>query len=294
MQLTLKKDKPWLWYTVFAVCLTVILLYIKFPSESLTRYIRIEAEKRYPDIKIGFDKISLTLSPGIKIRGLKISLSQDPETPVYVSEKSKIRVSILGLLKGDPKYYFTSMVKGGEISGIIEEKDGVKKVDASIDIKEIRLDENVFVHPIINERVEGILTGKITFMGNLSDPIKGTTELSLNMADGKVKFLEPFLGIDRVDFKGINLSGIIDNKKLTIKELNMTGGPLNGNITGTILINSSDFPASRLNLKAEIEPTPSLSQDMPEVERLIKNMMKGGKLRLDIPGTIESPSPKIR
>ena len=298
MKLSIREDKKWFWYLILAVFFTVLLLYIKFPSEAVTNYIRVQAEKSFPDLNISFKKIGLTLSPGIKIKGLTISFKTDPGAPVYFSEKSSLRVSIPGWLKGDPKYYFESYVKGGRISGIVEEKKEVKKdrVDATIDIEGIKLDENIFIHPVINERVEGVLTGKIIFMGNLSDPITGTTELSLNMADGKVKFLKPFLGMDRVNFKRINFSGVFDNRRLNIKDLKMTGGPLNGSASGTVRI-SNNLLNSRLNLKAEIEPLPSLSQEMPDVGKainLMKNRMKDGKLRFDITGTPDRPLPKIR
>ena len=149
MYLTFKKNNQWLWYLIFAVCLAVVLLYINFPSEALTNYVKIQAEKSNPDINIDFDKIALTLSPGIKIRGLRISLKADPGTPVYVSEKTSIRVSIFNLLKGNPKYYFDSSVNGGSISGFLEEKNEVQKerVDITIDIEGIKLDENLFIHP---------------------------------------------------------------------------------------------------------------------------------------------------
>lgn len=296
MKLNIKEDKQWLWYTIFAVCFTILLLYIKFPSEAVTKYVRVEAEKNFPDLNINFRKIGLALSPGIKIEGLRVSFKEAPDTPVYISEKSSIRISILSWLKGDPKYYFKSNVKGGEISGFIEEKNELKKerMDATIDIKGVKLDENSFIHPIVRERIEGILSGKVTFMGNLSDPIRGNSVLSLNLSEGSYKLKEPFLGINRIGFKNINLSGIINNQRFNIKDMKMTGGPFSGTATGTVRINSSNLFNSRLDLKAEIEPTPSLAQDMPGVERLIKNMMKGGKLRVDLQGTIESPSFKIR
>lgn len=294
MKLNIKEDKQWLWYTIFAVCFTILLLYIKFPSEAVTKYVRVEAEKNFPDINIDFKKIGLALSPGIKIEGLRVSLKEDPDTPVYISEKSSIRVSIISWLKGSSKYYFKSMVKGGEISGFLEEKKELKKerIDATIDIKGVKLNENSFIHPIVSERIEGILSGKVTFMGDLSDPIRGNSELSLYLSEGSFKLKEPFLGINRIGFKNINLLGIIDNLRFNIKEMKMTGGPFNGTATGSVRINSSNFFNSRLNLETEIEPTPSLAQDMPEVERYIK--MKGDKLKVDLLGPLDNITYKFK
>lgn len=298
MRLPLKDNKQWLLYLLFAVFLTVLLLYIKFPSEALTNYVRVKAEKGSPGIIIDFKKIGLTLAPGIKIKGLSISLREDPETPVYVSEKTSIRVSVLGWLTGDSKYFFTSIVKGGEISGVLKEKNEVKKerIEASIDIKGIRLDDRSFIHPVISERIEGVLTGKVTYTGNLSDPLKGDVEIFLDIADGRIKLKEPVLDMNVLEFKDINISGVMDNRRFTVKDLNMTGGPVSGNATGTVQIDNV-FLNSRLNLRAELEPSPDLSRDMPEVGNAInamKNLMKDGKFRLDIQGTLDRPLPKFR
>ena len=294
MRLNIKDNKR-LWYLVFAVCLTVLLIYIKFPSEALINYIRVEAEKRYTDINIDFDKADLTIPAGIKIQGLRISLKEDPDTPVYVSEKSSVRVSVTGWLTGGPKYYFASTVNGGTISGFLEEKkEGEKeRIEASIDIEDVKLDENIFIHPVISQRIEGTLTCSIKFIGDIPDFLRGNVEVSLDLVDGRFYFKKPFLDMDTMEFKKISMSGILDNRKLDIKDLSMTGQHMNGNATGTVQI-SNNFPDSRLNIKTEIEPLPSLYRQMPRVGKLInalKNKKNEGKLQYNIQGTIDSPIP---
>ena len=293
-----KDNKKRLWYLIYIIGLTVVLLYIKFPTKVLTNYIKAQAEERYPELNISFDKIGLSLSPGITIGGLKISLKEDPDTPVYVSKKSSVSLSILSWLKGDSKYYFESKVKDGEISGYLEEKDIAKKerIEAAINIEDIKLDENIFIHPLISQRIEGTVTGKIKFIGDLADPMRGNTEISLDMADGKFILKKPLLDMDVVDFQKISLSGVLDNRRLNIKDLDMTGGPVSGSASGTIQINNV-FLSSRLRLKAEIEASPTLDRDAPGVGKafdLMKNKIKDGKLHIDIRGTIDRPLPQFR
>ena len=292
------KNNSRLWYIIYAVVLTVLFLYVMFPSAALTKYIREQVEKRYPDINISFNKVNLSLLAGIKIRGLKISSRENPGIPVLISEKSSVRISIPAWLKGDPRYYFESKVKGGEISGFVEEKNSVNKdrIDASIDIENVKLDGNVIIHPVISKRLEGILTGKIKFMGELPDLLRGNAEISLDLADGTFKLVNPVLDINEIGFKKISLSCVLDNRRLSIKDLIMTGGPVNGSATGTVLLSNNLF-SSRLGLTGEIEPSPSLFQDMPKVGKainLIKNGMKDGKLKIEIHGTLEKPLYKFR
>ncbi|MBN2419236.1 MAG: hypothetical protein JXL81_07615, partial [Deltaproteobacteria bacterium] len=121
-------------------------------------------------------------------------------------------------------------------------------------------------------------------------------EIFLDIADGRIKLKEPVLDMNVLEFKDINISGVMDNRRFTVKDLNMTGGPVSGNATGTVQIDNV-FLNSRLNLRAELEPSPDLSRDMPEVGNAInamKNLMKDGKFRLDIQGTLDRPLPKFR
>lgn len=292
------KNKSRLWYTVYAVVLMVFFLYVMFPSAALTKYIREQVEKRYPDIIISFNKVNLSLLAGIKIKGLKVSSRENPEIPVFASEKSSVRISIPGWLKGDPRYYFDSKVKGGEISGFVEEKNSVNKdrIDATIDIENVRLDGNAFIHPIIGKRLEGTLTGEIKFMGDLPDLLRGNAEISLDLIDGRFKLVNPLLNMNEIGFKKISLACVLDNRRMSIKDLIMTGGPVNGSATGILQL-SNNLLSSRLMLACEIAPSPSLFQDMPEAGKainLMKNRMKDGKFKIDIRGTLERPSYKLR
>ncbi len=297
--LMITNEKSRLCYIIYVVVLTGFFLYVMFPSRALSNYVKSKVEKRYPEVSISFEKIGLSISPGLKIMGLKIALKQNADTPVYVSEKSSVRFSIPGWLKGNPKYYFKSKVKGGAISGFLEEKDSANKerVDVTIDIGGITLDKDLFIHPVISQRLEGILTGKIKFMGESNGLLSGNTEISLYLAEGKLKLVNPILNLNEISFNKISLSSILDNRRLNIKDLIMTGGPINGTATGAVQLDNNIL-SSRLRLSMEIEPLPSLFRNMPEAgnatNNLIKDMMKNGKLKIDIQGTLEKPSYEFR
>jgi len=294
MNQPVKKDEKRLWYLAYIIILTVILLYILFPERALTDYFKSQAENRYPNLNIEFDEINLSLSPGIKIYGLKISSKEDPDTPVYMSKKTLIQPSILGLLTGNSSYSFESSVNGGEISGFLKKKITNKKerVEATIDFNKIILDENVLIDPILGQRVEGILNGKITFMGDLFNLLNGNAEVSLELTDGKINLKKPFIELNEIEFDKINISGVLDKRKFNIKSLDITGSDINGSGSGDIPL-KDNILSSRLRLKVEIEPSPTLLQENPLVDtavRLIKKRAKDGKYIIDIKGTIGKPS----
>ncbi len=294
----LEKHKIKLYYTAYIVILTIICLYLMFPSDLLSGYIRQQAEKAYPNMNISFKDAGASLSPGITIKGLKVSLKDNPGIPVYTSEKTTFSISIFDWIRGISRYYFTSRTKGGEISGVIEEKESAnrEKIEAVIEFDNVRLDDKVFIHPVVTDNLEGTLNGRITFTGDISDFMRGNSEISLELTSGKIKFNKPVFDVESAAFKDITLSAVYNNRSLNIKSLDMNGMLVNGSISGRVQV-AVNLPSSRLSLKGDIEPLPQLFSEMPEAEKaidLVKNRMKNGKLPIEILGTIEKRSTRIR
>ena len=294
----LKKHKIKLYYSAYIVILTIICMYLMFPSELLSTFIKRQAERAYPDMNITFNDVGASLSPGIKIKGLKVSLKEKPGVPVYVSEKTTLSISIFDWIRGISRYHFKSRTKGGEISGVIEkiENENKEQIEAVIEIDDVRLDDKVFIHPEITNRLEGMLKGTITFTGETSDFMKGNSEISLAMTSGRIKFKKPVFDVEFAAFKDITLTAVYNNRSLNIKKLEMNGILVNGNTKGTVRV-SSNLPLSRLNLKGEVEPLPQLFKEIPAAEnavKLYKKKMKNGNLPIEIKGTIEKPSFRIR
>lgn len=295
MNISSLKNKKWFWYTAYIILLTVFFLYILFPSGLFTDFIKLEAEKNIPGINVEIDKIRPSVMFGINISGLKISSDENPETAIFNSEKTSISFSVIDLLKGRIKCRFKSAVKGGRISGFFSKKDK-DNIDALIEFKNINLDDKAFIHPVLNQRIEGALKGKVLFSGDPGNPVKGNTELFMELTRGRFKFKKTFFGINDIDVRGLDFSGEISNRKFLIKKLDLTGALMNGTASGSIDL-AEDLLASRLNLKAEIEPSSALQHDNPDAGKalqLIENKKKDGKFFLIIGGTIDKPLPKFK
>jgi type II secretion system protein N len=288
------KGKNRYWYLIYIAVLLVVFLYVMFPDNVLNSFINVQAEKRFPDLNIRFEKTGFIFPLGIKIRGLEVALKDNPDELLYVSKETSVRVSVLNLLFGDTKLAFSSKVNGGEISGIFEEKDK-ETCNITADMADIIFDEKPFIHPELSREIEGTLSGKINFTGELAGYIRGIGNISLKMVNGRFKQTIPLFDVDGIKFEMISLKGVLDNMNLNIKDLSMTGGPFNGKAKGDIQL-KQDILLSGLRLSAEITPAPGMKKEMPEVARAIESskIMKGGKLRFDIQGTISNPLPVIR
>lgn len=282
------------WYPVYIALLLILFLYIMFPGSLLKNYLSAQAEKRFPALSIRFEEAGFILPLGIKIRGLEVALRDNPYVPLYESEKTLIRVSIPSLLFGDMRITFSSRVNGGEISGVYEEGDkDICNITAIID--DIILDEKPFIHPKTCKYIEGLFKGKVRFTGNPSDLATGNGDIYLEAVKGSIKPAMPLFDVRDIGFEKIGLTGVLDNMRLNLKDISITGGPFNGRAKGDIQL-KRDIYSSGIKLSAEITPGPTMKKEMPEVLRALESskLMKGGKLRLNIEGTLENPTPVIR
>ncbi|NLD36351.1 MAG: type II secretion system protein GspN [Desulfatiglans sp.] len=282
------------WYLVYIALLLILFLYIMFPDRILNGFLNAQAEKRFPDLSISFEDTRLILPLGIRIRGLEVALKYNPYELLYVSEKTSLRVSITGLLFGRNKVTFTSRVNGGEISGIFEEKDK-ESCNITIDIDDIILDGKPFILPGTGKYIEGVLAGRVSFTGNPSDFINGKGDISLDAKKGIIKPVLPLFDVRDIGFEKISLTGVLDNMRFNVKDLSMKGGPINGKARGDLQL-KRDILSSGLRFSAEITPTPEMKIEMPDIAGAIEssNIMKNGKLKFDIQGTLTNPLPVIR
>ncbi|NLA76006.1 MAG: type II secretion system protein GspN [Deltaproteobacteria bacterium] len=281
-------------YPVYIAVLLIFFLYVMFPDSILKGFLSSQAEDLFPDLSVRFEDAGFILPLGIKIRGLEVALKDSPHRPLYVSEKTSVRVSVPGLLFGGTKLTFSSRVNGGKLSGFYKEKD--KDIcSISIDIDDIALDGNPFILPETGKYIEGRLTGRISFAGSLSDFINGKGSIFLEAKKGRIKPSMPLFDIRDIGFENISLTGALVNMRFNLKDLSMKGGPINGKARGDVQL-KSDIISSGLKFSVEITPTPEMKSEMPDIAMAIEssNMLKNGRLRLDIQGTLTNPIPVIR
>ncbi|GEM_PF-2814545 len=281
-------------YLVYIAVLLILFLYVMFPDTILNSFLSAQAEKRLPDLSISFEDTGFILPLGIRITGLEVALRVKPDQPLYVSEKTSIRVSITGMLFGGNRVTFTSRVNGGEISGVIKERDR-DICNITADINDIILDGGPFIHPETGKYIEGLLKGRISFTGNPSDLVAGNADIFLEVKNGRIKPGIPLFDIRDIGFESITVTGALDKMRLNIKDLLIKGGPFNGSAKGDVQL-KRDILSSGLNLSARITPGPSLKKEMPDVAGAIESsgIMKNGRLILDIKGTLNDPLPAIR
>lgn len=295
MKLNDMKKNKWIWYCLYSVILVLFFLYILFPSKDIGDYFIRSVQNISPDFNIDFEKISPVFPPGLKFKNVRIFKKNSPEIAVFQSKQISVKPKLLSCIKGDTRYTFNAKLNEGRITGSIQSMklSAEKTVEISMDMEDIIIHNNSGIPSIINDRVEGILNGTISYSGKIDAPVNGSGEGEITISKGILKLTHPLpvLDLDAIEFDECAMVAQLKGRRLNITSGTLKGKDMIGNMTGSISL-KGDIPESRLNLKGEIEIYPSLFQNSPEIRDAVNQLKKGmkdGKLSFNITGTIDRP-----
>src|SRR4030042_522748 len=294
MEQFFSKHRKWLLYTIYSVALTLALLYYKFPSDGVGRYIQATVHRINPDILVKYESMSLSFPFSFRFDQAEIHVRKDPEKDGFKTKEVIIRPKIWSLISGRPEYCIVCAAYNGNITGCVDfqKDDRGTLYSSSLTLNDIRIDDDSPLPSGIKGRLNGVLEGSITYSGrNIYDP-DGTGEASINLSNGSFRLSKSVLEVETVDFKEVLIKMTLKDKKLNISNAELKGDGILGQASGSISLRDS-IQKSRLNIKGTFEPTAALFKDSKNANDtvlLFKKSLKNGKIPFTLQGTVDKPS----
>ena len=290
--------KKWLGYLLFALILTVALLYYRFPSDDLRDYLQSMADRANPPLALSVESVEPSFPIGLKLVETKVALKDLPDRVILRADSLLVRPQLWSLLRGKPVYGFHSLAYKGDLSGSVYfEKDGTTGfVDTTIDLKNIRVAEYAYLSQLIGRHVEGTLAGTVSYRGQRNPLMGGSGQANLRLSQGRVELLQPFITLESIDFNEMELDVVLEKQQINLSRLELKGQQLHGTLSGTITLKQK-LEKSRLNLKGTIEPFAGLFKGTAgtgDTVQFFKQRLKGGAFPLMIQGTVEEPQIKFQ
>ena len=288
------KHRKWLLYTIYSVALTLVLLYYKFPSDGVGRYIQATVHRINPDILVKYESMSLSFPFSFRFDQAEIHVRKDPEKNVFRAKEVIIRPKIWSLISGRPEYCLVCRAYNGNITGCIDLQRDERGTlySASFTLNDIRIDDDSPLPSCIKGRLNGVLEGSVTYSGrNIYDP-DGTGEASINLSNGSFRLGKPVLEVEAVDFTEVLIKMTLKDRKLNISNAELKGDGILGQASGSISLRDS-IQKSRLNIKGTFEPTDALFKDSKNSHDsvlLLNKTLKNGKVSFTLQGTVDKPS----
>ena len=280
-------------YLAFTLVILGLMLWVQFPAATVKKRLEAELHKVTPDLSWKIGKVGLSLPVALHLTDVAISVAGkkgnkalvvvdsfalQPDLLEYVKNKSMTARYTAGFLKGKVKGHvildqnYTTIQYEGAAQGLrVEGLKGLQKE--------------------AGRTVSGILSGVFSGKGSLRGPAILECGGNFSLVDGTLAFLEPVLGMKKLDFNRLG-----SNFNYSTDVLSLVGGTiaapmLNGEFSGTVKPSKTDIFRSSVQLKGDVNPRSELLTSLgnPSIVKLLKKQLKGGKLPFVINGTIKAP-----
>jgi hypothetical protein len=112
------------------------------------------------------------------------------------------------------------------------------------------------------------------------------------ISGGKVRLLQPILGVDAIDFDRLTMKMALKDRRVSLTHVEVEGRSIKGELSGTIILNT-DISRSRLDLKGTMEPLGGLLENVKGNTATLSLLRQGlKKLRRSfvIQGTFRNPT----
>ena len=265
-------------YPLAGIAMLLAFLYLRFPGEAVTDYVKAAVAAQYPGATLSIDTIRPSFPPGFALSNITVGLRNRPD-PILRVDDLTVRPGGLALLRGRLAILAAAAGYGGEVRGKVEFSRLFSfqgPLTAAVDIRDVRVDKWAWLRELFVRQVTGTLKGAINLTGTAEALKNGTGTVDFTLTNGTYPLQEPFLGLDKIDYSRVEGKGSFRNGALKVTQLTLTGDKLRCSLKGNILL-ADDFQASKLDLNGTIE--------LP--------LLGNKRVTLTIGGTIGNPNSRV-
>jgi type II secretion system protein N len=287
------KHKKWLAYILYGLLLTGVLLYVLFPSDAFRDYLVASVEKANPEWSLSIEAVVPSLTLGMKVSGIKVSLKENVEGTLFEAESLWVRPGLWSLLQGEPKLSFKGLAYGGRFKGRALFGEGIQEgpLVLNLELKDMQIEKHEDLLRMVGRRIKGGVDGTLTYTGKADSPMEGEGEADLKLSSGEVALLQPLFGLQSIDFDELWVKLLLRNRQVELNRAELKGPNLRGTVSGRVILRE-ELMRSGLDLKGTVEPLgefhKSLASD-PLTMKFINQRLKGGKLSFAIQGDVDKP-----
>lgn len=265
-------------YILAGIVMLLGFIYLRFPAEAVTDYVRQAAAARYPLMLFSIDTVRPAIPPGLSAVNVTAGMRGRPEATLH-ADSLTVSPGWLSLFRGRAALAVAVESYGGKLRGDLEFTNafslkGPFLVEANF--REIRIEKCGWLRDAMARQITGTLRGAVSFKGG-SDPATGNSgNFDFTLTNGTYALLESFFGFEKLDYSKVDAKISFRNGALKITGLTFTGEKLRCTLKGNILL-ADDLRDSQLDLSGTI--------DIP--------VQNNKRVNLTIGGTLGNPKTKF-
>lgn len=280
--------KKWIAYITYVIIIFAAFLYILFPSAEIKTFIVQQAEQISPGISVAIDKIAPSFPPGLKFSDLGVSVRNQA---VFNASEISITPRYLSLFSAEKSFRLNGIVYNGQLSGDANVKNASRsEYSADITFDGMQVNEIETLIDLVPHQFFGAADGRIQYSSE--GGLWGSGDAEVTITGCRIEFKPPIFGFKDMALGRVNAVVRLQNRQISIKEINVEGKQLAGDASGTIGL-QRPLPNSTVRLNGTIKPHPSLIKELSGVvpsQLLSRRDYVDKGIPFGISGTLDRPN----
>jgi len=276
-------------YFAYAVLLTAVLLYVRFPAEKFKEFCEKRIENLLPGSACNIDHIVYRFPLSTVLETIVISRVVD-------GQGSDMVVDRLAIFPEPLQFWKAFELKGEIYSGLFEAGLDFDNGAKTFQLENIRmegLEAGKFAESIglTDRKISGILGFSGSYQAQNSHPSDGSGEGVVEVASGSMALLQPILALSTIEFEKITVDVLRENGILRFIDGELLGEEIIADFTGELQL-TSPLLNSNLLLKGHLAPDDGFLKSHPEEQQAVQRLLQRYKMTVlpfKVGGTVKRP-----
>jgi type II secretion system protein N len=244
--------KKALWFTLYGIFITVVFLYLLFPSDIVQN--RLENAFHSSGFILKMEKLRPSLPWGLKLKNISITSASSANIP-FQGDLLDVQLNPLSFFQKHTSLGLSGRAYGGKFDGRVLLASLSKMyppVEGNLNFQNIDLAGCALIKTLLTKEITGRAKGNLSYVSAKEISGNGSGTIALFLTRGTYPLAEPFLGLKRIEFDRGEIKAQFKNGSLKMEKLEIAGNQINCFLKGEITL-ADDFKLSQLNLNGVME-----------------------------------------
>jgi len=244
--------KKTLWFTLYGIFITVVFLYLLFPSDIVQS--RLEDAVHSSGFILKMETLRPSLPLGLKMKDTTISSASSVNIP-FQGDLLDLQLNPLSFFQKHTYLGLSGKAYGGKFDGrvgLASLSQMYPPKEGNLNFQNIDLTRYAFIKTLLGREITGGARGNLSYISAKEISGKGYGTIALFLTKGTYPLAEPFLGLKRIEFDRGEIKAQLKNGSLKMEKLEISGPQINCFLKGEITL-ADDFKLSQLNLTGVME-----------------------------------------
>jgi len=276
-------------YVVFALALTAVLLYVRFPAEKFKIYCEKSIERLLPGRTCSIEHIGYGFPLSAELTSIHISRVID-------GQESDMVVGQLVISPQLPLFWRAFTLKGEMYSGHFAAELDIDRQAGGFQLTDVHLhgfQMGDFAERIGfgNKKISGVFEFFGTYQGKNSNPSDGVGKGQIEIIDGSMMLVQPIVALSNIDFEKLTVTVTQQNSIIKFSDGTLQGKDLVADFSGELRM-ASPLLNSSILFSGHLDPADVFLKSHPREQQFVQRLLQRYKMKVlpfKLGGTVKRP-----